>query len=156
MGDVADRGMVITYDPNTGFGHRGTSLHDAARQVLEGTYGLIVDTATRKVVTEATRASVEHYVPIIVTTANLFTCEYDPNTLSRERFDASDIGLKSVNAVMYNFPHPARTRFPDQIVTTRSEEVSLATRWPLAIATVEGLRKLLEGRGLFRGADEIL
>lgn len=154
MGAVAERGMVITYDPNTGYGHRGTSLHDAAKQVLEGAYGLIVDMATHRAVAGTTSAPEMRCLPIIVTTANLFMCEYDPNALDRVRFDASHIGLKSVNAVMYDFPHPARTRFPDQIVATRSEEqVSLATRWPVAVATVEGLRNLLEGPGLF-GADD--
>lgn len=155
VGAVADRGMVITYDPHAGYVHRGTSLHDAAKQVLEGTYGLIVDMATHQAVSKVTDAKEVCYVPIIVTTANLFACEYDPNALDRERFDASDIDLENVNAVMYHFPHPSRARFPDQIVAMRStEQASLATRWPVAIATVEGLRNLLKGLGLFCGAGD--
>lgn len=150
----ADHGMDITYDPDKGYGHQKTALHDAAKQVLEGTYGLIVEAATHQAASGMTGVLEEHYIPIIVTTANLFMCEYDPGALDRKRFAAANVDLKRVESVMYHYPHPARTRFPDQIVAARdAEQASLATRWPVAIATVEGLKNLLRSPRLFRGAD---
>lgn len=152
MGFVADHGMVITYDPRAGYRHQGTSLHDAANQVLEGAFGLIVDSVTHQASTGMAGAPEEHYVPVIVTTANLLTCEYDPGELDQERLDISDMALKKADVVIYRYPHPARTRFPDQIVATRNAaQAALATRWPVVVATVEGLRGLLRDPRIFHG-----
>ena len=152
MGAVADHGMEITYDPRTGYGHRGTSLHDAANQVLEGAFGFIVDVVTHRAATGMAVVPKEHYIPVIVTTANLLTCKYDPGELDPERLDAPDAALKKVDAVIYRYPHPARTRFPDQIVATKNTaQATLATRWPVAVATVKGLRCLLRDPRIFHG-----
>ena len=153
MGAVADRGMEITYDPRAGYSHRGTSLHDAANQVLEGAFGLIVDVVTNHAAAGTIDVLEEHYVPIIVTTANLLTCEYDPAALDPERLDAPDAALKKADMVIYRCPHPPRTRFPDQIVATRNAaQAALAARWPVAVATVGGLRSLLRSPLVFHGA----
>ena len=152
MGPVADHGMEITYDPRVGYRHQGTSLHDAASQVLEGAFGLIVDAVTHQATTGVSCAR-EYYAPVIVTTANMFTCEYDPDALVPGLLDAPDGALRRVDAVIYHCPHPARTRFPDQIVAARDAgQATLAARWPVVVATVEGL-KVLQGRRLFHGAD---
>ena len=153
MGAVADHGMEITYDPRAGYKHQGTSLHDATSQVLEGTFGLIVDVVTHQA-TAGTACALEYYAPVIVTTANLLTCEYEPGALDLNRLDAPDMDLKRVDAVIYHCPHPVLARFPDQIVATRNAgQAALATRWPVVVATVEGLRMLLRDRRLFHGAD---
>lgn len=151
MGAVADHGMEITYDPHVGHKHQGTSLHDAVNQVLEGTFGLIVDAVTHQAATGAACAE-EYYAPVIVTTANLLTCEYDPSALDPNRLDAPDMGLKRVDAVIYHCPHPVLTRFPDQIVATRDAgQAALATRWPVLVTTVGGLRGLLSSPRIFHG-----
>lgn len=147
---VAEHGMVITYDPRAGYRHQGTSLHDAVNQVLEGAFGLIVDSVTHKASTGMAGAPEERYVPVIVTTANLLTCEYDPGELDPERLDISDMALEKADVVIYRHPHPARTRFPDQIVATRSAaQAALAARWPVVVATIKGLRGLLRDTRIF-------
>ena len=151
-GAVADHGMEITYDPRAGYKHQGTSLHDATNQVLEGTFGLIVDAVTHQAAAGAACAQ-ECYAPVIVTTANLLTYEYDPGALAPERLDAPDGALRKVDAVVYHCPHPVRTRFPDQIVAARSAgQAALATRWPVVVATVKGLKSMLSGPRIFHGA----
>lgn len=148
MGPVADHGMEITYDPRVGYRHQGTSLHDAVSQVLEGTFGLIVDAVTHQATAGAPCAR-EYYIPVIVTTANLFTYEYDPGALVQGPLDAPDGSLKRVNAVIYHCPHPVRARFPDQIVAARDAgQATLAARWPVVVATVRGLG-LLQAHAAF-------
>lgn len=152
-GGAADHGMDITYDPGSGYSHRGTSLYDAANQVLEGTFGLIVDAVTHQATAGAPNVPEECYLPVIVTTANLLACRYDPETLGRGRLGAPDMALRRVDSVIYHCPHPARTRFPDQIVATRSaSQAMLAMRWPVLIATVKGLGDVLSRPLFLRGA----
>ena len=152
MAAVADHGMVITYDPHAGYRHQGTSLHDATSQALEGAFGLIVDAVTHQAAAGAAYAE-EYYAPVIVTTARLLTCEYDPGALDPRRLDAPDVGLKEVDAVIYHCPHPVLARFPDQIVATRDAgQAALATRWPVVVATVEGLGGMLSSPCIFHGA----
>lgn len=149
---VVDHGMVVTYDPGSGYGHRGTSLHDATNQVLEGMFGLIVDTVTHQTTAGVAGVPV-YYAPIIVTTANLLVYDYDPGAPVGGPLDAPDGHLKRADAVVYHCPHPARVRFPDQIVATRNAaQVELATSWPVVVATAKGLEGLLQGPRLFHGA----
>ena len=156
MGVVADHGMEITYDPHAGYKHQGTSLHDATSQVLEGTFGLIVDAVTHQAAAGAACA-VEYYAPVIVTTARLLTCKYDPGALDLNRLDAPDMNLKEVDAVIYHCPHPVLARFPDQIVATRDAgQAALATRWPVVVATARGLEGMLSSPRIFHGATGAL
>lgn len=92
------------------------SLAGASKRIVEGTFGLVVESLIRRV-SSGEGKSEQHFIPIIVTTANILSCEYDQNELTED--GVSNVDLAPKNAAIYDCPVPAGARFPNQIADAR-------------------------------------
>ena len=126
-----DQGLSFQKDEG-GFAPDG-SLADASGRLVEGTFGLIVESLIREV-SSGGDGDEQVFIPIIVTTANILLCEYKEDKLT--------VGGASKDAVVYNCPVPLRARFPGHIAGVDGRAYRTG-RWPVLIVTPKGLGDLL-------------
>lgn len=126
-----DQGLSFTKDEDR-YAPDG-SLADASGRLVEGTFGLIVESLIRQV-SSGEGKTAQTFIPIIVTTANILLCEYEKNELHVD-------GVPK-DAVVYNCPVPMRARFPNHIAGGDRRKYRTG-RWPVLIVTPKGLDGLL-------------
>lgn len=135
-----DQGRALTKDAKGEYGFGNNSLADATRQIVEGTFGLVVESLMRDVSSGRFRA--QSFLPTVVTTANILTCEYDANDLSSD--GASGSTLEPKDLVIYNCPVPAVAKFPNQFADLKHHnQMRLSTKWPVLVLSPKGLDMLL-------------
>lgn len=125
-----DQGLSFTKDEG-GYAPDG-SLADASGRLVEGTFGLIVESLIREI-SSGDGKTTQKFIPIIVTTANILVCEYK---------DRLTVGGAPKDAVVYNCPVPLRARFPGHIAGVDGRAYKTG-RWPVLIVTPKGLSDLL-------------
>ena len=125
-----------------------TKIDESARQIMEGTYGFIIDRILHHVLQDEpilSRSDTDFFIPIVVTNANLFMCNFDKDSI-----DSSSGHLKKeptyapVDEVIYECPAPKTIQFPDPIeANTTSIQNNLIRKWHVLILTPNGLTKFL-------------
>lgn len=135
-----DQGRALTRDAKGTYGSGGSSLEDATRQIIEGTFGLVVESLMQDV--SSGKFTTQSFLPIVVTTANILTCEYDDNDLTVDGVPRSP--LKPQDLVLYDCPVPMRARFPNQFADLKHhKQMRLSTKWPVLVISPKGLDALL-------------
>lgn len=80
--NIYDYGVTLTKDDKGNYKFQKSSLNKATTQVIEGTFGSIVDSVTNQVSTgTGYDYDIQYFIPIIVTNANILTCNYDVKDL---------------------------------------------------------------------------
>jgi len=123
----------LSFQKNEGGYAPDGSLADASGRLVEGTFGLIVESLIREVSSGGDRDE-QVFIPIIITTANILLCEYKEDKLT--------VGGAPKDAVVYNCPVPLRARFPGHIAGVDGRKYR-SGRWPVLIVTPKGLDDLL-------------
>ena len=126
-----DQGLSFTKDEG-GYTPDG-SLADASGRLVEGTFGLIVESLIREIWSGRDQTT-QKFIPIIVTDANILLCAYKQDELT--------VGGVPQDAVVYNCPVPLRARFPGHIAGWDGRKYR-SSRWPVLIVTPKGLDDLL-------------
>ena len=138
--DKYDQGVSLTRDRTDKYSFKSNSLTEAARQIVEGTFGLIVESLIKHV--SAGKDNDQSFIPIVVTTANILVCEYSPEDLTVE--GVSKLNLEPRDAVIYDCPVPMRAKFPNQIADIDNrEQMRRFIRWPVLVVSPRGLDKFL-------------
>lgn len=134
-----DQGASFKTDGGSG---PDSSLADASRRIVEGTCRLVAESLTQHVSSSQDKDAIkdEQFIPIIVTTADIFSCEYSQNDI--DVGGVSNPKLVSKDRVVYDCPVPASARFPKQTVSVH-EPTSRAARWPVLITSPRGLKEFL-------------
>lgn len=131
---VYDQCRSLAVDTKDKCGSRDDSISEAARQIVAGTYGLAVESLVRHV--SSGSGSNRLFIPVIVTTANILACEFDP--------DGSSTRPEERDAVLYDCPIPPSVKFPNQLADFEDREhMRRAVRWPVVVANQKGLDRLL-------------
>ena len=113
-------------------------------QVVEGAFGLITGKILRQVSTGIGYDTEQCYIPIVVTTANLYSCEYDPGDFDMSTGLASGADLQKEEFLIYECPAPVTTSFPSQLTgLDRPEDVRSLTKWQVVVAQAKSLEKML-------------
>ena len=86
--------VSLTLSRSSKYEFQKRSLDEAPTQVVEGTFGLITSKLIHQVSTGIGYDITQYYLPIIVTTANLYSCSYDPNNLDMTSGLAANVNLK--------------------------------------------------------------
>ena len=128
-----DQGLSIS--AHGAYCDHGESLADAARKIVEGTFGLATESLVRHV--SSGQGDRQFFIPIIVTTAQILGCECDPDDLAEDGLTADGLSktrLEQQGAAIYDCPVPASARFPDQIVDLDDgARTRQAVRWPVVV-----------------------
>ena len=146
----ADYGLVITPNKQSKeppYKFQDDTLYKATGQVLEGAYGMIVDTVTNRAANADLREhSTVYYIPVIVTNANLRICRYSLKDLTDDLSGMKRVELEQCSSLVYHCPHPVVARFPHQITSVeRPAQATMATKWPVIVANIGDLGRILDG-----------
>lgn len=140
-----DYGVALHREDSGGYKFQNSSLSEAARQCIEGTYGMIVTGLVNQVSTGLGYAGERQiFIPIVVTNANLLLCKYDMNDVDIQQGEVSKINFEKINHVLYECPLPMTVHFPNTISGVRNYVQQIATiRWQVLIVNPAGLNELL-------------
>jgi hypothetical protein len=142
----SDYGIALHKDPSQKkYKFQNSSLNDAATQCIEGTYGTIVNALVHQVSTgDGYNITSQIFIPIIVTNANLFYCDYDVNNINSGTGEISELNFNQVDHIVYEYPLPMTVQFPKSILGSRSVvQMKMSIRWPVLIVNPKGLEDLL-------------
>lgn len=125
-----------------------TKVDEAARQIIKGTYGIILEDVINQVTTgKGYTNSPDIYVPIIVTNANLYLCKFDLKDIdSSIGHITKDPKYEKVDSIIYEYPTPKEVQFP-QPLSSRLDEDSRnqIAKWHVLILSPKGLVEFLKG-----------
>lgn len=124
-----------------------TKVDDATRQIIKGTYGTIIDHIVHQVVTgQGYSNDPDVFIPIIVTNANLFLCEFDPKDIdSHSGHITKDPNYKPIDSIIYEYPIPQGVQFPEPLAgNLDSLSRRQVLKWHVLITNPFGFVKLLE------------
>ena len=141
---IYDLGRTLVAKQKNEYSFQNNHLREAAKQVVEGTYGVILDSVTRQIVHSSERED-ECFVPVIVTNAEIYSCSYDPENMDPDSGEGGDKELKSKDCAVYKSPMLASTTFPNQATGAHTpEQMEQVSRWPVVVTSMKGLQRLLE------------
>lgn len=125
-----------------------TKVDDAARQIIKGTYGLIIERVLHQVSTGTGYTNTrEIFVPIVVTNANLLLCMFDQKDIDpKTGHITKDPKYTKVDAIIYQLPAPKEVHFPDplsNILTPKQKKY--VSKWDVLILSPKGLVEFLDG-----------
>lgn len=114
---------------------------ETAKKIVEGTFGLAVESLIQHV--SSGKGHKQSFIPIIVTTANILTCEYDVEDLTADGF--SNMRTNKSGPIIYDCPIPMSARFPNQIIDVEDLEMTRrAVRWPVVVMNYESFGNIFE------------
>ena len=147
--DVYDGAVPLTLKNGSRYEFQNRALNNAATQVVEGTFGLITDKITHKVSTGIQSSTRQCYIPIVVTTANLYSCSYNPVDFEVSSGTVSKACLKKEEFLIYECPTPATVAFPHQLTyLDRRKNIRSLTKWHVVVTQAQSFEKMLN---LLRG-----
>ena len=145
-----DAAVPLTLAKTSKYDFTSRSLNVAAAQVVEGTFGLVTNKIIHQVSTGIGYNTSQCYIPIVVTTANLHSCRYNPDDFEISTGRVSKARLKREEFLIYECPTPTTAVFPHQLThLDRRKHVQSMTKWQVIIVQAESFEKLL---GLLRRA----
>ena len=77
-----DQGLALTVDSNGEYKSNKNSLEEATRQIVEGTFGLVVESLMQYV--SSGQFKIKSFLSVVVTTADIFACKYGSNDLTAD------------------------------------------------------------------------
>ncbi len=123
-------------------------IDDAARQIIKGTYGYILDKLNHQIVSANEEDDCNNiiYFPIIVTTAELKIGVFDEDKIDRDDgFLTEPLELEKVDSLIYEVAPPSSVRFssPD-FDSLDLERKRSSSKWHVLIMSVDGFMKFLK------------
>jgi len=126
-----------------------TRVDESARQIVDGTFGLIIE----KILQEVTQGEPilsaglwEYFIPIIVTNANLFICDLRPEDINPETGHITkEPTYRSVDAIIYECAASKLVQFPDPLSSKlTAQQNSYVAKWHILIMSPKGFRDFLD------------
>lgn len=124
-----------------------TKVDEAARQIIKGTYGLIIEKILNQVSTAKDYShSPDIFVPIIVTNANLFLCKFDSNKIDpKSGHLTKDPQYVSVDSIIYECPTPKGVQFPLSLASNLPAEFrNHVLKWHVLVMSPKGFVMFLD------------
>ena len=142
---IYDGAVPLTLKKAAEYKFQNRSLNNAATQIVEGTFGLITDKILHRVSTGIRRSFTQFYIPVVVTTANLYSCNYNSDDFEISTGLASNASLKKEEFLIYECPTPTTAAFPHQLTyLDRQKNVRPLTKWQVIIAQAQSFEKMLK------------
>ena len=126
-----------------------TKVDDATRQIMEGTYGYIVDKILQNIQQgepDLQYDATECFFPIVVTNANLFVCDVDENKIDPQKGTIKENPkYKRVDSLIYEYPTPSTIQFPEPLrATSDSYENRAIKKWHVLVLSPKGFAEFLD------------
>lgn len=124
-----------------------TIVDEAARQIIKGTYGLIIEHVVNQV---TTGRDYDHFpvifLPVVVTNANLFLCKFNPKDIdSHSGHITKNPEYEKMDSIIYEYPTPKEVQFPEPLSANLSSEFKdWVQKWHVLIMSPSGLVSFLD------------
>lgn len=148
---IADFGIALTNEKlkDEYFKTEKTVVDEACRQIIEGTYGLILESLIHQILTgtaEEYSGATDVYLPIVVTNASLKLCKYDPKKIDPKTGHLTEEPkYEKINSIVYECNSPKNVQFPSPLFANLLPVHRRATsKWYVLIMTPKGLHDLLQ------------
>jgi hypothetical protein len=129
--------------------HQMEDLTGACKDVITATHGMAMEVMKRSYEDKMTREETSLFIPVVVTTANLFIAKADINKIALSDGKLADQGLelKSVPWLIYEYSLTADLLLPVNMGSQRwsSKREDLLRRRHILIANSDELPKFLKG-----------
>jgi len=148
--DIADFALALQNETVTKEYYRSekTKVDEAARQIIKGTYGLIVEKIMNQVTTGRDYTNnPDIFVPIIVTNANLFLCKFNPKDIDPKSGHIKKAPkYQKIDSIIYEYPKPKEVLFPESISSNLNPEFrNHVLKWHVLVMSPKGFVEFLEG-----------
>lgn len=147
--EIADFGLALQNKEVNRDYYRSekTKVDEAARQIIKGTYGLIIEKLIHQVTKgEGYTHNPDIFIPIIITNANLFLCKFnlkdiDPITGQITK----DPEYEPVDSIIYEYPKPKEVQFPNTLDGVLSAELrDHVSKWHVLVMNPKGFSEFLD------------
>jgi len=147
--NIADFALALQNEnvKNKYYKSEKTKVDEAARQIIKGTYGLIIDKVIHQVTTGTGYThDRDVFIPIVVTNANLFLCKFNPRDIdSKSGHIKKDPKYEPVDSIVYEYPVPKEVQFPNTLTGNLDEDSKKhVLKWHVLIMSPKGFVKFLE------------
>ena len=125
---------------------RKNLVDNAARQIIIGMYGFIIESIFQQVLTsQGYQDPTTVFIPIIVTSANLKICEIDSEQINpRTGYVEKEPTYVETDSIIYQCAPPKSVRFPHSSFAMLSpEHKKEVSKWHILILTPNGFAKFL-------------
>lgn len=122
-------------------------IDNASRQIIKGTFGKILTDVQHQILSgDGYSHSINVYVPIIVTTANLLICENNIEDIDSETgLTTKEPTYTKTDSIIYRCPNPKSVRFPHTDYTALDMDTRKAvSKWDVMIFTPKGFADFLD------------
>lgn len=118
--DVSDFALALKENQNIDREYHKsekTEIDKSVIQVLKGLYGTVIEDATRQVVSgEGYEHKPTIFIPIIVTNANLYLIDFDPDDINSETGEIRvDPTYNKRESIIYEYPNPKTIQYPEPL-----------------------------------------
>ncbi len=126
-----------------------TKVDDATRQIMEGTYGYIVDKILQNIQQgepDLQNNDIECFFPIVVTNANLFVCDVDKNKIDPQKGTINENPeYMPVDSLIYECPTPSTIQFPEPFKAILDSDKNRAIKkWHVLVLSPKGFAEFLD------------
>jgi len=123
-------------------------IDSAARQIVKGTYGYILDDLKNQIKGDGDEYGIRNviYFPIVVTTADLLIGNFNENEIDRkDGFLKKELQLDKVDSLIYEVGAPKSVRFPTHdLINLDLETRRTISKWQVLILSVSGFIQFLK------------
>ena len=126
-----------------------TKIDESSRQIIEGIFGFMIESVIadiREGEPTLKQPLDDVFIPIVVTNANLFLCDYDENAINPDtgRIE-KDPKYQTVDSVVYECPVPKSIRFPEIASSHLSyKQRNAYSKWHVLILSPKGFIEFLD------------
>lgn len=124
-------------------------VDDSARQIIEGTYGFIVESMVQELVAKTRYYSSCHremFLPIVVTNANLFLCHIHSDDIDPKTGQVTSTpDYERIESVIYECAAPKNVQFPGILSSINDTQNRIyVTKWDVLIMTPNAFSEFLD------------
>lgn len=146
---MTDYGIALTDETlhNKFFKTETTVVNEACRQVIEGTYGLILDVVKSQILNgDVTDYSVtDVFLPMVVTNTQLKLCEYDPSIIDPSSGKLTQEPKYSIiDSILLECNSPKNVQFPEPLFSrVDAKQRRSSSKWYVLVVSTKGLVNFL-------------
>lgn len=131
----------------TTYRSKKTIVDEAARQIIKGVYGLVLESITTQVVSgEGYDHTINCFIPVVVTNANLIVCRYNPEDIDpKTGHITKSPSYEKTDSIIYECAPPKSVQFPLPLLLKQTEDAKKAVaKWHVLILSPKGLVEFLK------------
>ena len=158
----ADFGIALTNQRLKGvfYNTEKTVVDQACRQIIEGTYGLSLESLISQILAGNAESyqNADIFIPIIVTNAKLKYCKFEPNKINpNSAHIEKEPQYDNIESITYEYNSPKTVQYPEPLFGDLRPDIRESTsKWYVLVMSPTGFVKFLDAIQNMWGNPEYL